>query len=382
MAIVSPRMHLSKWLVLMISIISMISNGRARARIPVSNEVTGFEKPKGTVKTIESHESGEVIDCVDINKQPAFDHPLRKNHTIQTNPSSNRKANEAGHVRGAVSQVWWKYGKCPKGTVPIRRVQNGTTRHVKRWTSRLKRLNLSENESDDDGGEHRYAVGTMSGGKYLGAQAYLNLWKPEVVDDEFSLAQIWVIAGPREELNTVEAGWMGDGYKTGCYNTECRGFVQKSDQFALGAALEEFSTYSGSQYELLIALVKNPYTGSWWLQIEDMSIGYWENDVFTHLNGYADRIEFGGEVSRKQKGPIPTSTQMGSGHLPSEGFAKAAYFRSIKFFDDGLNIRDPENLIKVVDKAECYDVKREYDVTYEAHFYYGGPGLSAQCASY
>ncbi|KAK3436957.1 hypothetical protein EUGRSUZ_C01571 [Eucalyptus grandis] len=370
MAIVSPRMHLSKWLVLMISIISMISNGRARARIPVSNEVTGFEKPKGTVKTIESHESGEVIDCVDINKQPAFDHPLRKNHTIQTNPSSNRKANEAGHVRGAVSQVWWKYGKCPKGTVPIRRVQNGTTRHVKRWTSRLKRLNLSENESDDDGGEHRYAIGFLSGGKYLGAQAYLNLWKPEVVDDEFSLAQIWVIAGPREELNTVEAGWMGDGYKTGCYNTECRGFVQKSDQFALGAALEGFSTYYGSQYELLIALVK------------DMSIGYWENDVFTHLNGYADRIEFGGEVARKQKGPIPTSTQMGSGHLPSEGFAKAAYFRSIKFFDDGLNIRDPENLMKAVDKAECYDVKREYDVTYEAHFYYGGPGLSAQCASY
>ena len=28
-------------------------------------------------------ENGDIIDRVDINKQPAFDHPLLKNHTIQ-----------------------------------------------------------------------------------------------------------------------------------------------------------------------------------------------------------------------------------------------------------------------------------------------------------
>lgn len=26
---------------------------------------------------------GDVIDCVNINKQPAFDHPLLRNHTIK-----------------------------------------------------------------------------------------------------------------------------------------------------------------------------------------------------------------------------------------------------------------------------------------------------------
>ncbi|KAJ0883806.1 putative neprosin activation peptide [Helianthus annuus] len=26
---------------------------------------------------------GDIVDCVDIYKQPAFDHPLLKNHTIQ-----------------------------------------------------------------------------------------------------------------------------------------------------------------------------------------------------------------------------------------------------------------------------------------------------------
>jgi len=28
-------------------------------------------------------EDGDIIDCVDIYQQPAFDHPLLKNHTIQ-----------------------------------------------------------------------------------------------------------------------------------------------------------------------------------------------------------------------------------------------------------------------------------------------------------
>lgn len=28
---------------------------------------------------------GDIIDCVHISQQPAFDHPLMKNHTIQVN---------------------------------------------------------------------------------------------------------------------------------------------------------------------------------------------------------------------------------------------------------------------------------------------------------
>jgi len=27
--------------------------------------------------------SGDIVDCVDINNQPAFDHPLLKNHKLQ-----------------------------------------------------------------------------------------------------------------------------------------------------------------------------------------------------------------------------------------------------------------------------------------------------------
>ncbi|RVW41967.1 hypothetical protein CK203_091905 [Vitis vinifera] len=36
-----------------------------------------------------SHETeyGDIFDCVDINKQPALDHPLLKNHRVQKKPS-------------------------------------------------------------------------------------------------------------------------------------------------------------------------------------------------------------------------------------------------------------------------------------------------------
>ncbi|KAM0944721.1 putative neprosin activation peptide [Dioscorea sansibarensis] len=37
---------------------------------------------KPAVKSIKS-EDGDIIDCVDIYKQPAFDHPLLKNHKIK-----------------------------------------------------------------------------------------------------------------------------------------------------------------------------------------------------------------------------------------------------------------------------------------------------------
>ncbi|XP_056162447.1 uncharacterized protein LOC115666520 [Syzygium oleosum] len=148
-----------------------------------------------------SYETGEVIDCVDFFKQPAFDHPLLKNYSIQIKPSSNQKLN------GALNQVWWKYGKCPEGTIPIKRPQNHTNHHVKPLTPRMKRLNLSRNDVNADDG-HEHAIVSLTGGSYNGARATINLWNPKVVGSEVSFSQIWLAAGPEEDINTVEAGWM------------------------------------------------------------------------------------------------------------------------------------------------------------------------------
>lgn len=55
------------------------------------------------------------------------------------------------------------------------------------------------------------------GEQYYGAKASMNVWAPQVASQsEFSLSQIWVIAGSfGNDLNTIEAGWqVSNSYTT------------------------------------------------------------------------------------------------------------------------------------------------------------------------
>lgn len=56
----------------------------------------------------------------------------------------------------------------------------------------------------------QHAVVFVNGEQYYGAKANINVWTPRVTDQyEFSLSQIWVIAGSfGNDLNTIEAGWQ------------------------------------------------------------------------------------------------------------------------------------------------------------------------------
>lgn len=56
----------------------------------------------------------------------------------------------------------------------------------------------------------QHAVVFVNGDQYYGAKASINVWTPRVTDQyEFSLSQIWVIAGSfGNDLNTIEAGWQ------------------------------------------------------------------------------------------------------------------------------------------------------------------------------
>ncbi|KAK7372436.1 hypothetical protein VNO80_05814 [Phaseolus coccineus] len=76
---------------------------------------------KSPIKTINT-EYGEVVDCIDINKQPAFDHPLLKNHKLQKKPSF-QKPFEKRSVKNLSDRFLFGLHKdrCPKGTVPILR---------------------------------------------------------------------------------------------------------------------------------------------------------------------------------------------------------------------------------------------------------------------
>ena len=49
----------------------------------------------------------------------------------------------------------------------------------------------------------------MAGGKYYGVNATLNVWTPAAYGTGlFSVAQLWLLSGTQDELNTIEAGWI------------------------------------------------------------------------------------------------------------------------------------------------------------------------------
>ncbi|XP_062086912.1 protein neprosin-like [Humulus lupulus] len=191
----------------------------------------------------------------------------------------------------------------------------------------------------------------MVGGPYFGAKARINVWNPDP-HGTISISQIWVVSSHKnyDQLNSVEAGWISDGYRsTGCYNHDCPGFVQHKE------------------------------SGQWWVQYQNEPIGYWPNSIFTTLKNGADLLSWGGEIVNNGINHH-TETQMGSGHFPAEGFGRASFFSNIEYIDSSRLLRDPNKFITYATKPSCYDVKVAIDNSaLGAHFFYGGPGYSDKC---
>ncbi|XP_062172035.1 protein neprosin-like [Alnus glutinosa] len=236
---------------------------------------------------------------------------------------------------------------CPEGTIPIIRHAREDEYYphgaISAAARNQKKLNI---RVDLDAKGHEYAGVGLSGGKYYGARAFLNVWKPATLGNgDLSFAQVGVQAGPPDRLNYIQAGWMvnsrdneprvflywtSDGNKkTGCYNLNCPGFVQVTNKIGLGAALKPPSTYKGTQFSIPIAVYQ--FRGNWWLQVNEIMLGYLPSHIFTDLRTSATAVSWGGQVFDAGKMGHHTSTQMGSGHFASEGFGKASYFTHVEY---------------------------------------------------
>ncbi|KAL4192192.1 hypothetical protein AMTRI_Chr06g192740 [Amborella trichopoda] len=352
------------------------------------------------IKTIKSEDKA-VGDCVDFYKQPAFDHPLLKNHSVQMKPSSYPVGfTSEKKVQSSNLQSWNRKDTCPPGTIPICRMTRDAMFNVSSIKNLQKKHPFSKKLDVSMWDGHEHAVVYVKGGEYFGAKANLSVWNPHTQPNEFSLSQIWVLSGPYEELNSVEAGWMaypdvngdnhtriftywtGDGYKhTGCYNHLCPGFIQTSRDIALGAKIVPISSYGGNQYHIIILIYKDPKTANWWMIYKDEPVGYWPSSLFTSLARSANSIEWGGEVTDLQTDGKHTTTQMGSGHWPSEGWKKAAFISNLQIVDGSNYLRRPEGLKTIAEKEECYSVQigGQGGKNWGDFMYYGGPGSNPNC---
>uniref|UniRef100_A0A0D9X7J7 Neprosin PEP catalytic domain-containing protein n=1 Tax=Leersia perrieri TaxID=77586 RepID=A0A0D9X7J7_9ORYZ len=343
---------------------------------------------------------GDIIDCVHISRQPAFDHPLLKDHIIQMRPSIEPNG-LYGEAPRPMTQTWNQNGEeCPDNSIPIRRTNEEDVLRATSVTTFGKKTYRSPHPDHLGGvtdGHHRaqYGVASATGdANYYGTKVTINVWQPTIVTSgDFSLAQLWITSGSyaNNDLNTIEAGWQvyptiyGDGRtrlfiywtrdaynRTGCYNLACSGFVQTNPQFVLGGSISPVSSYGGTQYEYDYLVWKDPASGNWWLQVAGNYVGYWPSSIFTRLQtGVADTVQWGGEVYS------PKITQpMGSGHFPAEGFGNAAYMRAIQVVDSSNQLKPPNGVGLIAPLPNCYQVTTSSSTTtsWGTYIYHGGPG--------
>jgi hypothetical protein len=354
---------------------------------------------KPPIKTIKSPD-GDLIDCIISHQQPAFNHPKLKGQK-PLDPPERPKGYNGNNAENATNnfQLWADSGEeCPKGTIPIRR----TTEQDFLRASSVRRFGRKPRgvRRDSTGTGHEHAVMFVNGEQYYGAKASINVWTPRVTDQyEFSLSQIWVIAGSfGNDLNTIEAGWQvspelyGDNYPrfftywttdayqaTGCYNLLCSGFIQTNNRIAIGAAISPRSIYNGRQFDIGLMVWKDPKHGHWWLEFgSGLLVGYWPANLFSHLRSHASMVQFGGEIVNSHSRGYHTGTQMGSGHFSEEGFRKAAYFRNLQVVDWDNNLLPLSNIHQLADHSNCYDIKEGRNNVWGTYFYYGGPGRNVR----
>ncbi|XP_023640366.1 uncharacterized protein LOC111831084 [Capsella rubella] len=267
----------------------------------------------------------QEFDCVDKYKQPAFQHPLLKHHKIQENFGFN----ENHDIKNKYKE---NDRSCPKGTVPILKQKIG--------------IESFHPNTMEYFGQHFATVETiLDESIYRGAEAMISVHNVTVQNNQYSKSQIWLENGPRDELNSIQFGWAvhpriyedtltrftiywtADGYKkTGCYNTNCPGFIITSRVPSIGSYISRSSIYVGKETRYVTPQVfQDGFTGNWALKILDEIIGYWPKELFTHLRKGASLVRYGGNTFTSPNGISPP---MGNGHFPVIDFHITTVFLS------------------------------------------------------
>ncbi|KAI3733477.1 hypothetical protein L6452_12920 [Arctium lappa] len=304
---------------------------------------------KPFVKSIKSLD-GDIIDCVLLHFQPAFDVPELKS-TVSLNPPPEPSNGQSKvKMESELKQIWSSKGEsCPNGTIPIRRTRKDDILRSVPISEFGKKFNTQINADSKNTG-HEHAIGYVKG-EYYGANVTLNVWAPNVTNQkEFSLSQIWVINEvPNQVINTIEAGWRVNP-----------------------------SVYGDNSPRLFIYWT-DPNSKNWWLKVGSSLVGYWPATLFPYLREHATSIEFGGEVYNGETSGSHTSTQMGSGHFPDEGFGKASYIKNIEVVDEKNTLNEASNVNVYAEKPNCYDVTSGFIHDWGNYIYFGGPGNNPKC---
>jgi len=375
------------------------------------NEITSYLTAKRAELDIVAttiNQNGEVLDWIPLESQA--------DGTIASPPPVDTETitDTAGDIQCALYDITLNREiGVPAGCVPVLRRDNlpadaVNNRSLRDFLSKygsagskgiLNELSGKGDMNTDDTRDgastvHEYAA-SVKGVSNLGTYGRINLWNPYVwKTSEFSLCQTAVRRGD----NTVEAGcqdfynlygdyiphffvyyttndYASQGDYIGGYNQDVAGWVQYSSTYYPAMALNNFSVYNGTQTEIYIEV--RLYAGNWWVALNGNWVGYYPATLFdtTGLRSGASTAYWYGENVDIGDG-YNSYTDIGSGHFASEGWAKAAYMRLLKYRNTSDTLVHYRNPVSVVETPGQYTVDERFDNTgsWGSYMYFGGPG--------
>ncbi|CAK8537996.1 unnamed protein product [Lathyrus sativus] len=353
--------------------------------LEIENELKVINKVP--IKSIHT-EFGYIVDCIDINNQPAFKHPLLTNHKLQKNPNlrTTIRNNRKNSVNSSTKATFGlQNDNCPIGTVPVRRATKEDLIRGKSYfnnglVDHIHGNHYAEVLSDAERGE-----------SFVGVYGTTSIYSVSVTNDQSSSAVMYIRNGP-DSTNYIGMGWhvapqlyndnathfyvvwTTDNFKnTGCFNLQCSGFVQTNTKNYLGGRFVDTSVIDGQMIDMTISIVQNRETKNWWVTFENDMIGYFPASLFPNTPFL--QVGWGGRTSNTQGGPSPP---MGSGRFPiDDKYNHASYFIRIQFQYSSTNTSPENSLIQILsDKPNCFYAKY-FDRNFEDFGYslqFGGPG--------
>ncbi|XP_042401457.1 uncharacterized protein LOC121991530 [Zingiber officinale] len=367
--------------------------------LELDKELQSLNKPP--VKIIKQTFSGDLFDCIEKYKQPAFDHPALKNHKLQMRPSFQTKNNVTMDENFKSLLDPGFNDTCPPGTVLIRRTRKEDLIISKELTKYFRNYGSGYRVRDDSVGQNYYAIVRSKNSSFYGFRSKISTWAlPNVGPDQVSASQVWImgdIDGPDGSLNAIQSGWhvhpqiyndtfthffiywTTNGYRTGCMNLNCKGFVQVSANYAPGYAFPKVSLYRGKPEYLDLLIAKDPKSGNWWLTLPcggltgSVDIGYWPKELFPNLE-ISSYIDFGGQVYTPNNEASPP---MGSGSFPEEGFGRASHFMQAQFIGTDHQAFTPSEGSVYTENDSLdnyYKVSGDPPESGDFNVYYGGQG--------
>ncbi|KAH0691155.1 hypothetical protein KY285_018352 [Solanum tuberosum] len=298
---------------------------------------------KPAVKTIKT-KWGDTYDCVDFYKQPAFDHPLLKNHNFH--PKMKPTLPTIKHISknstvDIFSKISLEKNNCPSGTVPIKKITRDDLIRQRNMPSPEDFAYEPQSETnkvvEPTGGYNykRAIVHTPKNhkNKFGGAGMAASLWSHYVFDKQQSVCRLKIQKGQ----DSMQVGWRAGN--THCFNTLCPGFLLVNNNILLDNAFANVSRRGNheQQPEIVVYIVRDLANEHWWLLLgeKQVVVGFWPNWIFTALaNDFATNVEWGG-VTYTPPEDFEHYAPMGSGMIPVRiAPAHDAYCRALMVLND------------------------------------------------